>query len=110
MGIGICLDVSRPEHAANAARDGADVYVGSALYDQGEERRSDLQFGARAMDNRMFSALANHAGTTGGHASCGLSGVWGPSGEVVERTADSDDTLLVIELDPAQLQRYRAGA
>lgn len=107
VAVGICFDVSRPGHAERAAAAGADLYVASALYWRGEERRTDLHLGARAMDNRIFTGLANYAGTTGGHVSCGLSGAWGPSGEVLERAAGADDALLVVELDPAELLRYR---
>jgi 5-aminopentanamidase len=107
VAVGICFDAAHPGHAERAARSGADLYVGSALYVRGEERRSDLHFGARAMDNRIFAALANYAGTTGGHVSCGLSGVWEPSGDVVERAAGAESALLVVDLDPAKLARYR---
>jgi len=110
VAVGICFDASRPSHAESAARDGADLYVASSLYWQGEERRSDLHLGARAMDNRIFTGLANYAGTTGGHVSCGLSGAWGPSGEVLARASGADEVLLVVELDPAELLRYRTRA
>jgi predicted amidohydrolase len=109
VAVAICFDASRPSHAERAAQDGADLYVASSLYDKGEERRMDLQFGARAMDNRIFSAIANYAGEIGGHLSCGVSGVWGPSGEIVERATGADEGLLVVELEPARLARYRAA-
>ncbi len=107
VAIGICFDVAWPEHAANAALDGTDLYVASALYSRGEERRSDLHLGARAMDNRVFSGLANFAGSTGGHVSCGLSGAWGPNGDVLERARGADEALVVVELEPSQLEAYR---
>ena len=109
VAIGICFDVSRPGHAERAARDGADLYVASSLYWRGEERRLDLHLGARAMDNRIFTGLANYAGTTGGHVSCGLSGAWGPGGDVIARAADAEQALIVVELDPEKLRPYRAG-
>ena len=107
VAIGICFDAAHPAHAERAARDGIDLYVVSALYTRGEERRCDLHLGARAMDNRVFAALANYAGTTGGHVSLGSSGAWGPDGGVVERAAGADAALVVVDLDPAQLARYR---
>lgn len=106
VAIGICFDASRPSHAEHAARDGADLYVVSALYMKGEERRADLHLGARAMDNRVFTALANYAGTSGGFVSCGLSGAWSPTGDVRER-AGTDEGLVLVDLDPAELSRYR---
>jgi predicted amidohydrolase len=108
VAVAICFDVAHPRHAERAAAESADLYVGSSLYWRGEERRCDLHFGARAMDNRIFTGLANYAGTTGGHVSCGLSGAWGPSGEELERASGAEEALLVVDLDPTQLQRYRA--
>jgi 5-aminopentanamidase len=107
IAIGICFDVSRPAHAERAARSGADLYVASSFYWEGEERRSDLHLGARAMDNRIFSALANYAGRTGERASAGLSGAWAPTGDVIERAGGAETALVVVDLDPAALARYR---
>jgi predicted amidohydrolase len=107
VSIGICFDVSHPSHAEHASRAGADLYVATSLYWRGEERRMDLHFGARAMDNRIFTAVANYAGTTGGHVSCGLSGGWGPSGEVLARASGADEALVLVDLDPGALARYR---
>jgi predicted amidohydrolase len=37
----------------------------------------------------------------------GLSGAWAPSGDVLARAAGADETLLVVDLDAAELERYR---
>lgn len=108
IAVAICFDVAHPAHAAEAAAQRADLYIGSALYMAGEDRRCDLHFGARAMDHRMFAALANHAGTTGGHVSIGRSGVWGPRGEVVRRTDGNEPALLVVDLDRGELDAFRS--
>jgi predicted amidohydrolase len=110
VSIGICFDAAFPTHAAQAAARGTDLYLVSALYMRGEERRVDLHLGARAMDNRLFSALANHAGTTGGFESIGGSGVWRPNGDVVRRAEGAAPALVVVDLDPAELRRYRAAS
>jgi predicted amidohydrolase len=110
IAVAICFDTAHPRHAERAAADGADVYVSSSLYWQGEERRCDLHLGARAMDNRIFTVLANHAGTTGGHRSCGMSGAWGPRGDVLARAPDADESLVIVDVDPAALLPFRTRA
>ena len=109
VAVAICFDAAHPRHAEAAAAQGADLYLVSAFYGVGDERRADLHLAARAMDHRMFSALANHAGTTGGYVSCGGSGVWGPTGDPLRRASSSAETLLVAELDPAELAAFRNG-
>jgi predicted amidohydrolase len=108
VSVAICFDAARPQHAAAAAAAGTDLYLVSALYEVGQERRLDLHHGARAMDHRMFAALANHAGTTGGYVSCGGSGLWSPSGAQLASAPSSDEALLIVDLDPAELARWRA--
>lgn len=105
IAIAICFDAAHPRHAEAAARAGADVYVTSALYIVGEERRLDLHQGARAMDNRMFGVFANYAGTTGSFTSCGSSGVWRPSGDILARASSAEETLLFADLDPSELRQ-----
>ena len=78
IALAICRDASRPEHAGEGAEAGADIYAVSALYTAGEEHRLALHLGARAMDNRMYSVLANLGGTTELGPSAGGSGFWGP--------------------------------
>ena len=108
VSIAICFDAAQPSHALEAAGRGTDLYLASALYVTREARRADLHFGARAMDHRMFAALANHAVSTGGHESLGGSGVWRPTGEVLRRAPDAAPTLLVVDLHPAELRPFRA--
>ena len=110
VAVGICFDAAHPRHAEAAAQAGADLYVVPAVYMVGEERRVDLHFGARAMDNRIYTVLANHAGITGPYVSIGGSGAWGPTGAVVHRAADAAPTLLTIDLDPDELRRFRSPA
>ncbi len=108
IAVAICFDAAHPKHAEAAARNAADVYVTSALYVVGEERRLDLHQGARAMDNRLFAVLANYTGNTGTHTSCGSSGVWRPTGEVQARAPAAEETLLFADLNPSELRAFRA--
>ena len=64
IALAICFDAAHPDHAGEAAAAGADIYAVSGLYTAGEGHRLALHLGARAMDNRMFTVLANLAGTT----------------------------------------------
>jgi predicted amidohydrolase len=108
VAVAICFDTAHPRHAERAAQDGADLYVSSALYFKGEERRCDLHLGARAMDNRFFAVLANYAGSSGGYESLGASGAWSPRGDVIARVDGAGEALLVVDLDPALLAQYRS--
>ncbi|PVZ54499.1 carbon-nitrogen hydrolase family protein [Arthrobacter sp. H-02-3] len=107
IALAICFDAARPGHAEWAAGAGADVYAVSAVYTAGEDHRLGLHLGARAMDNRMFSVLANLAGTTPLGPSCGLSGFWGPDGLPFRQAAGTGTEVLTASLQHSVLARFR---
>jgi predicted amidohydrolase len=107
VALALCLDAAHPAHAEWAARSGADVYAVSALYTAGEDHRLGLHLGARAMDNRMFSVLANLGGATPSGPSCGLSGFWGPDGLPHGQAAGTGTEVLTASLQYSLLARYR---
>ncbi|WP_414938553.1 hypothetical protein [Amycolatopsis sp. cmx-11-51] len=59
--------------------DGAEVYVLSALFSEGQEQRLLDQVGVAA-GYGMWVVLSQYCGATGGMAAFGGSGVWKPGG------------------------------
>lgn len=109
--LALCFDTSVPTHANDAAA--ADVYCVSALYTRDEEHRLALHLGARAMDNRMFTLLANLGGRSVLGESCGLSGFWGPDGLPLKQAAGTGTEVVPSILQRSRLRKYRkptAGA
>ncbi|BCW66455.1 carbon-nitrogen hydrolase family protein [Arthrobacter sp. NicSoilB4] len=106
IALAICLDTARPVHAGEAAEAGADIYAVSALYAAGEAHRLALHLGARAMDHRMFSVLANLGGTTEFGPSAGGSGFWGPDGLVIRQAAGTGTEVVTATLQHGVLDRY----
>jgi predicted amidohydrolase len=106
VALAVCFDAAVPQHAANAAALGADVYVGSALYVEGEERRVDIHFASRAMDHRMYAVLANHSGPTSLGRSLGGSGAWSPTGDRVHEGGTQAE-LVVLTLERSQIDGFR---
>lgn len=110
VALAICFDAAHPVHSGNAADAGADLYAVSALYTQGEGVRLGLHLGARAMDNRMYTLLANLGGQTPLGPSCGLSGFWGPDGLVMQHASGTGTEVVTAVLRRGALDRYRHPA
>ena len=106
IALAVCLDAARPVHASEAAEAGADIYAVSALYAAGEDHRLALHLGARAMDHRMFSLLANLGGTTEFGPSAGGSGFWGPDGLVIRQAAGTGTEVVTATLQHGALDHY----
>ena len=107
IALAICFDAAHPAHSGAAAASGADVYAVSALYTQEEGHRLGLHLGARAMDNRMYSVLANLGGRTPLGPSCGLSGFWGPDGLSMQQAVGTGTEVVTAVLRRGSLNRYR---
>jgi predicted amidohydrolase len=108
VALAICYDAAHPDHADAAAQAGADIYAVSALYTDAESHRLGLHLGARAMDNRMFTMVANLGGITDLGTSCGLSGFWGPDGLVMKQASGIGSEVLTTTLHHSAVQRYRS--
>ena len=55
----------------------------------------------------MFAALVNYAGSYGDYTSCGGSGAWRPTGDVIRRAPAGEDTMVVVDLDRRELDAFR---
>ncbi|MEV6905678.1 carbon-nitrogen hydrolase family protein [Amycolatopsis sp. NPDC051071] len=84
LGLAICLDAANPDHPQELAEAGAEVYVLSALFSEGEEDRLLDQVGV-ATGHGMWVVLSQYTGKTGGMVAFGGSGVWNPGGDAEVR-------------------------
>lgn len=86
IGLAICADASVPQHAADTAALGIDVYLASALYGDNPAAlaRRDSQLRDAAAAHGVWAVLATSAGPSGEYpATSGGSGFWAPGGVLV---------------------------
>ncbi|MFE2723177.1 carbon-nitrogen hydrolase family protein [Kitasatospora sp. NPDC059327] len=108
LGLGICYDSGFPEHARAAALDGCHAYLVGALFSVGHgHHESRTWFPARALDNTLYTVLANHIGVTGDWQTCGASAVWSPDGRLLAEAGPDRRELVVVDLDPEVLRATR---
>ena len=108
LALGVCYDSGFPEHARNAAVNGAHAYLVSALFSvKTGYHQSRIWFPARAFDNTLYVLLSNHVGTTGCWETCGASAIWGPYGDVVSEASRDRAEVIAALLDPAVLADVR---
>lgn len=108
LALGVCYDSGFPEHARQAAVNGAHAYLVSALFSvKTGYHQSRLWIPARAFDNTVYALLSNHVGTTGGWAACGASAIWSPYGDIVAQASRDREEVITALLDPAVLADVR---
>lgn len=95
IALAICADFSNPTHAEVATVQQADVYIASALISEaGYETDAELLAGI-AKRHQFPVLLSNHISPTGGWQTCGKSGGWNASGELVI-AAESTESGIVL--------------
>jgi 5-aminopentanamidase len=108
LGLGICYDISFPEHARTAALAGAHAYVCPSVWLVGREQRRDLYFPTRALENTFYVIFSNAVQGAGAWQFSGGAAVYGPEGGVLARGPAGPERVVRANLDPAQLARVRA--
>jgi predicted amidohydrolase len=59
----------------------------------------------RAFENQLFVAYVNHCGADDRFAYAGLSGIAAPNGALLASAGDTDEELLIVNLDPSAFRR-----
>lgn len=94
FGLSICYDGSFPGHARDAVAAGAAAYLASVAYFPGGERRLDVTYAARALDNAVPVVVSALAGSCGGRTFIGGSTIHGPRAEVLARCGDGEHVIV----------------
>jgi predicted amidohydrolase len=109
IGILICYDIEFPEFARMTVLRGANLLaVPTALTPPYWEIPTTI-VRARAYENQVFVAYADHIGTERDLTYIGLSGIVGPDGRDLARAGERDVTILTTDLDPARYAASRAA-
>ncbi|WP_432519171.1 nitrilase-related carbon-nitrogen hydrolase [Kineococcus sp. SYSU DK006] len=106
VGVLVCFDVEFPEAVRGLALAGADVVaVPTAIFDASVAR---VLVPARAYENRVALAYANHVGPAAdGSTFSGGSVAVGPDGRVLAAAGADEAALLVADVDADDLRRAR---
>lgn len=94
FGLSICYDGSFPDHARAAVAAGAAAYLASVAYFPGGERRLDVTYAARALDNAVPVVVSALAGRCGARTFIGGSAIHGPRAEVLARCGDGEGVVM----------------
>jgi beta-ureidopropionase len=107
MGILICYDRHFPEAARALALQGAELILVPSTTSGMSRSSWELELRAHAMQNMCFVGGVNRVGDEGGYHWYGSS-VWvGPRGDVLARAGDSEDEVLLADLDFGEVEQVR---
>jgi predicted amidohydrolase len=111
-GLGVatatCYDLAFPELFRVLALKGAQIVLLPSAIPRGYEYLLNVRVAARAQDNQIFVAVANHVGYEEQVEYCGMSVIANPRGEVVAQASAYAEEILVAELDLSLIAQERA--
>jgi len=99
MATATCYDLAFPELFRTLALKGAEIVLLPSATPRGYEYLLDVRTRARAQDNQIFVAVANHVGHEGQVGYCGLSLIANPRGTVVAQAPAYDEEIQTARLD-----------
>jgi len=102
----ICYDVEFPEPVRDRALAGADLIVVPTALRKRYAHVARLTVPARAFENGVFIAYANHAGREGDWNYCGLSCLAAPDGHFLAQAEDGEEIILAT-IDPEKIIEAR---
>lgn len=104
LALAICADFANPFHAQDAAEQGADLYLVSALISEaGYEPDSEI-LSHLAQRHQMPVMLSNHISRTSGWDTFGHNAVWDATGKRALSTNSRDSCMLLCTFEGQNIQ------
>jgi predicted amidohydrolase len=100
FGVLICYDLRFPEAARICALEGADLIALPTNWPVGVQFHPDLFAPARAAENHCYLLAADRVGVERGTTFMGRSVLYDPDGQRLAVASDTEEELLVGEIDP----------
>lgn len=107
IGVLICYDVEFPETVRHLARKGAQLIAVPTALGADWPWVADTLAPARAYENGVYVAYANHCGTENGHRYYGHSVIAEPYGQVAARAGGAPQVLYG-DIDPGKVRHAQA--
>jgi predicted amidohydrolase len=106
IGLLICYDIEFPEPARRIALAGADILLIPTAQMEPYEQVAKHVIPARAYENQLYVAYANHSGNDDGLSYIGLSSICGPNGDILA-AAGKAETMLYATCDKSHQAAVR---
>lgn len=105
LALAICYELSVPEHAETASKNGANLYLASVAKTARGIEKAGERLATIAKDYAMTVLVANCVGSCDGEEGGGMSAIWNKSGELLAQLNDTDEGVLILDTETELVQR-----
>jgi omega-amidase len=106
-GLMICYDLRFPEVSRSLALRGSEVLVLSSAWPFPRLRHWNTLITARAVENQVYLAAANHVGKNSSVTFCGSSRIVDPFGVTITSASEEREALIVSDIEKTEVVRIR---
>ena len=99
IALAICYELSVPEHAENAYKNGAEIYLASVVESVGGIEKAAARLSEIAGKYSMTVLMANCVGQTGVYDCGGNTAVWNDKGSLVGQLSETKEGILIFDTD-----------
>ncbi len=99
VALAICYELSVPEHAANASKNGAEIYLASVADSAQDIDRVLTRLGAIAQEYSMMVLISNYVGSFYGLEAAGRTSAWNKQGALLSQLDDANEGIIVVDTE-----------
>jgi predicted amidohydrolase len=99
----ICYELSVPEHAENAFKSGAEVYMASVAKFVNGVEKAIIRLSEIANRYSMTVLMANCIGKCDGQECAGKTSAWNKKGVLLEQLNDTNEGIIIFDTDSKEL-------
>ena len=103
MAIAICYELSVPEHAENAFKNGAKIYIASVAKSADGVDKATKTLADIGEKYSMAVLMSNSVGQADGFECAGKTSIWNNKGVLAGQLNDTNEGILIIDTDTEEL-------
>jgi predicted amidohydrolase len=103
VALAICYELSVPQHAEQAFKNGAEIYIASAVKCDNGVVRAVKRLSEIANKYSMTVLMSNCVGLSGGYNCAGNSGIWNKEGVLLGQLDDANEGIIMIDTDTQEV-------
>jgi predicted amidohydrolase len=102
IALAICYELLVPEHAENAARIGAQMYVASVAKTKKGVNEAARRLSHIAREYSMTVLMSNCVGLCDGDECAGMTAVWDSKGLLIAQLNETDEGFIIVDADTGE--------
>jgi predicted amidohydrolase len=97
IALAICYELSVPEHADDAFRCGAEIYIASAVKSLSGVEKAAIRLSEIANKYSMPVLMSNCIGLSGGYYCAGKTSIWNDKGLLIGQLNSTEEGVLILD-------------